>query len=87
MSIERSNRTGKEVVFEDLNDPFDHIIKDYEDGQEGDGVDNVEVVNENKGGLNLKDPIFDYIIVEDVFKMTFDSLDSADVFYIIYTYI
>lgn len=84
---------AKRLVFEDLSDLFDHIMEDYEDdeyhedGEEGDGdsEDNVAVVDANDGGLNLKDPIFDDIVVEDVFKRAFDSVEGIYTFYNIYS--
>ncbi|KAI5668714.1 hypothetical protein M9H77_18567 [Catharanthus roseus] len=90
ISIEGSSKKGKEVVYEDFCDPFHEIMEDYEDGEEGDvmedyedgeefdGEENVDVVDANSNGLNLKDPIFDDITIEDVLKMTFDTVDGAN---------
>ncbi|KAI5667768.1 hypothetical protein M9H77_17621 [Catharanthus roseus] len=57
----------------------------YENGEEGDEEDNVDIVDANDSGLNLKDPIFDYITVEDVLNMTYDIVDGAEAFYNIYS--
>ncbi|KAI5657504.1 hypothetical protein M9H77_26297 [Catharanthus roseus] len=64
------------------------VIEDYEDGEEfdGDARDNVDVVDANENGLNLKDPNSDDITVEDALKMTFDTVDGADAFYNIYSW-
>lgn len=77
--------THFDEIMEDYGDGEEgDIMEEYEDGEECNGEDNVDVLDANDGGLNLKDPITGDITVEDVLNMTFDTVDGADAFYNIY---